>query len=91
MAPRAYMYSFGEEGMQLVQPSKVFSVTIFRMRSIACARANLDYMLLFWELHALFSEGVVAQKLVLEILVSKLLSKMNKYIEIMHLTLRLHK
>ena len=28
------IYSFGEEGMQLVQPSKYFSVTIFRIRSI---------------------------------------------------------
>ena len=28
------IYSFGEEGMQLVQPSKFFSVTIFRTRSI---------------------------------------------------------
>ena len=26
------IYSFGEEGMQLVQPSKFFSVTIFRTR-----------------------------------------------------------
>ena len=28
------IYSFGEEGMQLVQPLKFFSVTIFRTRSI---------------------------------------------------------
>ena len=28
------IYSFGEEGMQLVQPSKFFSVTIFRTHSI---------------------------------------------------------
>ena len=28
------MYSYGEEGMQLVQPSKFFSVTIFRTCSI---------------------------------------------------------
>ena len=29
-----HIYSFGEEGMQLVQPSKFFSVTIFRIHSI---------------------------------------------------------
>ena len=35
MEARAYItHSFGEEGMQLVQPSKFFSVTIFRTRSI---------------------------------------------------------
>ena len=28
------LFSFGEEGMQLVQSSKFFSVTIFRTRSI---------------------------------------------------------
>ena len=37
---QGHIYSFGEEGMQLVQRSKYFSVTIFRtcsMGSIACA------------------------------------------------------
>ena len=56
--PRAYwlqehqglIYSFGEEGMQLVQPSKFFSVTMFKTRSmavLACARANLGYVAIF--------------------------------------------
>ena len=29
---QGHIYSFGEEGMQLVQPSKFFSDTIFRTR-----------------------------------------------------------
>ena len=57
--------------MQLVQPSKFFSVTIFRTRFYRQywqARVRTVAMLLFlvtlknlqslWELHALFSEGV---------------------------------
>ena len=57
--------------MQLVQPSKFFSVTIFRTRFIgaryidmhACepglsCYSMLKNLLLLWELHALFSEGV---------------------------------
>ena len=32
--PQGLIYSFGEEGMQLVQPSKFFSDTIFRTHSI---------------------------------------------------------
>ena len=60
--------------MQLVQPSKFFSVTIFRTHSIGSigmrTRANWGYVAilvplkismsvqLLWELHALFSEGV---------------------------------
>ena len=34
MQYQGLIYSFGEEGMQLVQPSKFFSVTIFKTRSI---------------------------------------------------------
>ena len=64
------IYSFGEEGMQLVQPSKF---TIFRTRSrywhahvrtwaILVTLKNFDVctvtMGVAWELHALFSEGV---------------------------------
>ena len=43
------IYSFGEEGMQLVQPSKFFSVTIFRTRSIGSigTRANWGYVAIF--------------------------------------------
>ena len=40
------IYSFGEEGMQLVQPSKFFSVTIFRTRTWH-ARMRTWAMLLF--------------------------------------------
>ena len=61
--------SFGEESIQLVQPSKFFSVTIFRTRSIgmhACELAIFSnaekfrclYSFYACELHALFSEGV---------------------------------
>ena len=41
---------YTEEGMQLVQPSKFFSVTIFRTHYVAvlaCARANLGYIAIF--------------------------------------------
>ena len=44
------IYSFGEEGMQLVQPSKFFSVTIFRTRFYRQywhARVRAVAMLLF--------------------------------------------
>ena len=44
------IYSFGEEGMQLVQPSKFFSVTIFRTRFYRQywhARVRTVAMLLF--------------------------------------------
>ena len=50
--------------MQLVQPSKVFSVTIFRTCSIGMRTCELGYVSIFsstekfWELHALFSERV---------------------------------
>ena len=60
VSPRAYIllrrrghgliYSFGEEGMQLVQPSKFFSVTIFRTRFYRQywhARGRTVAMLLF--------------------------------------------
>ena len=59
--------SFGEEGMQLVQSSNFFSVTIFRTCSIdsvgmcACELGLLLFLKnfeLLWELYALFSEGV---------------------------------
>ena len=59
------IYSFGEEGMQLVQPSKFFSCSCYRQ--YWHARVRTWAMLLFkismsvqllCELHALFSEGV---------------------------------
>ena len=68
------IYSFGEEGMQLVQPSKFFSVTIFntfyghaalhaRMRTWAMllylvTLKNFMSVQLLWELHARFFGGV---------------------------------
>ena len=65
------IYSFGEEGMQLVQPSKFFSVTIFRTCSIGsigtCAHVNWGYVAIFSNtekfrcLYRLHTEGEVAQ------------------------------
>ena len=43
-----YIYSFGEEGMQLVQPSKFFSDTInFLEHVLARTRAKLGYVVIF--------------------------------------------
>ena len=45
MATLGGCYTFGEKGMQ---PSKFFSVTIFRTHSIGCTRENLGLCCYFY-------------------------------------------